>query len=301
MERIAHMFVLSRPLHLLGGWLFSSLGAAAALAAGSAISWPRLLWGMVVVTALQLMTHYSNDYFDLDADLANQSFTPWSGGSRVLTAQKVAPSVALRAALICGALGGLGGLFLALTGPAPYATLALLGLALALSWGYSAPPLWLNRRGLGEISGSLVLIGLTFLFSYQLQAGALGSLPLLIAVPLLPMQFAMLLAMNLPDAEGDRAAGKYTLVVRLGVARAALLYSGALLTAYASLPLLVLGGLPLAVAGLLLLGLPLAGWLGALAMRGAWHEMIGFWSIGLLMSSGALALAGLTIEHVLAQ
>lgn len=306
METVSQVVTLSRPLHLLGGWLFSCLGAATAQAAGLTLSWPRLLGGLAVVSALQLMTHYSNEYFDLDADSANQSFTPWSGGSRVLPAQQLAPAVALWAALISGALGGLGGLFLALTGPAPYATLGLLGSALALSWAYSAPPLWLNRRGLGELSGSLVLIGLTLLFSYQLQAGALGGLPLLIAVPLLPMQFAMLLAMNLPDAVGDQAVGKRTLVVQLGVARAAMLYSGALLAAYASLPLLVLAGLPLAVAGLLLLSAPLACWLVLQAARGAWHdpdrwETIGFWSIGLLMGSGALALAGMMMMHVLAQ
>ena len=297
MVSLTHLFMLGRPLHLLGGFLFVSLGAATAHTAGASISWPRLLWGIVVTGALQLMMHYSNDYFDLDADTANFSPTPWSGGSRILPDQKLGPTLALRAALVCGALGGVGGALLAFTGPAPHETLALIGAVIVLSWGYSAPPLWLNRRGLGEIAGTLVLVGLTVSFGYQLQAGSLGGLPLLVSLPLIPMQFAMLLAMNFPDAVGDNAVGKRTLVVQLGVGRAARLYIAALLAAYVGLPLLVLAGLPLLVAGLLLLGAPLACWLVFQVARDAWHdptrwEMLGFWSIGLLMSSGALALIG---------
>ena len=39
------------------------------------------------------------------------------------------------------------------------------------------------------------------------------------------LQVAMLLAIEFPDAEGDRAVGKRTLLVRLGVERTARLYS----------------------------------------------------------------------------
>ena len=48
------------------------------------------------MTAAQLMTHYANDYFDLEADRANRTPTRWSGGSRVLPAGVLPPRVALR-------------------------------------------------------------------------------------------------------------------------------------------------------------------------------------------------------------
>ena len=50
------------------------------------------------MTSFQLMTHYANDYFDLEADRANQTPTTWSGGSRVLPAGELSPRVALIAA-----------------------------------------------------------------------------------------------------------------------------------------------------------------------------------------------------------
>ena len=54
------------------------------MAAGAPFDAARFAWGQLVVTATQLMTHYANDYFDLEADRANRTPTRWSGGSRVL-------------------------------------------------------------------------------------------------------------------------------------------------------------------------------------------------------------------------
>ena len=60
-------------------------------------------------------------------------------------------------------------------------------------------------------------------------------------------------------------------------------------------PLLVVAGLPLPVAVAVLLPLPLAVWLAWQMSRGAWRRpaawnALGFWSIGLLMSSAGLEL-----------
>ncbi len=74
------------------------------------------------------------------------------------------------------------------------------------------------------------------------------SLPFLAVFPLCAFQFAMLLAIEFPDATGDAAAGKRTLVVRLGAARAATLHQAVMAVAYLSLPFLVTAGLPAVVA-----------------------------------------------------
>ena len=75
---------LGRPLFLGGGFVMYGLGAALAAYAGARIDWALYAWGQLAVTATQLMTHYSNDYFDVAADRANRTPTRWSGGSRVL-------------------------------------------------------------------------------------------------------------------------------------------------------------------------------------------------------------------------
>jgi 1,4-dihydroxy-2-naphthoate octaprenyltransferase len=174
-------------------------------------------------------------------------------------------------------------------------TLLLLLLALLLAWSYSAPPLQLHSRGLGELTVALVVPGLTPLVGFYLQTGRLDGLSLLAVVPLCCLQFAMLLVVEFPDAVGDAVAGKRTLVVRLGGARAARLHSVALLVAYAALPLLVLGGLPPVVAAVAALGTPLAAWQGWRVLHGAWKERnswngLALWSVVLLMGTATVEL-----------
>lgn len=284
---------LARPLFLVGGFIFYGLGAAIARRQGATLDLPALAWGQAAVTFGQLMTHFSNEYFDLAADRANPTPTRWAGGSRVLAAGDLPPRVALAAALACGLLA------LALTAitgvvAGPLAAAVLL-LALFLAWSYSAPPLRLHSRALGELAAALILPVLTPLAGYTAQTGQPGALPLLAAVPLAFFQAAMILILNFPDAAGDRQAGKRTLVLQLGPERAARLHPVLLAAAYLSLPLLVAAGLPVIVAAAALLPLPLAAWLGARMARGAWRapaawDSLAFWSIGLLMSTAALEL-----------
>lgn len=299
LQSLLNFIRLGRPLFLVGGFLFYALGAVMALYLGSALSLAALLWGQLAVTASQLMTHYGNEYFDLEADQANPSVTRWAGGSRIL-AQGLLPAwVALAAALTFGGLALLAAAVLAFSGQASGIALALLLLALFLAWEYSAPPLRLHSRGLGELTVALIVPVLTPLVAFTLQAGSLAFMPVLVVFPLACFQFAMILVINFPDAAGDRATGKDTLVIRLGAARAARLHGIVLALAYASLPLLWSGGVPGLVVLALALPLPLALWLGWRVQRGAgerpeaWNSL-GFWSIGLLMASAALAAAAYT-------
>src|SRR6185503_17692327 len=91
---------LGRPLFLGGGFLMFGLGAAIAAWHGHAIVPRRYALGQLAVTALQLMTHYANDYFDYDADRANLTPTRWSGGSRVLVEGALPRSAAFVAAVV---------------------------------------------------------------------------------------------------------------------------------------------------------------------------------------------------------
>ncbi|MEW5989072.1 MAG: prenyltransferase [Chloroflexota bacterium] len=293
--RLTHFILLGRPLFLAGGFILHGLGAAIAVYDGATLNGAALLWGQVAVTAVQLMTHYSNDYFDLAADRANRTPTRWSGGSRILADGLLPPWVALAAVVLFSLVALTATLVLALVVQTGHLTLPLLSLAYLLCLGYSAPPLRLVSRGLGELSGALIVPGLTMLVGYYLQNGRLAWLPILAVVPLCWLQLAMLLAVAFPDAEGDRAAGKGTLVVRWGGVRAAGLYLGALLAAYTSLPFLLILGLPGRVAGAAGLGLPLALWLAWRVQEGDWAEptrwgRLAFWTIGLLMTTAAAEL-----------
>jgi 1,4-dihydroxy-2-naphthoate octaprenyltransferase len=287
-SRILTFVRLGRPHFLAGGFVMHGLGVAVALYHGAALNWSALLWGQLTITATQLMVHYANDYFDLTADSANSTPTAWSGGSRVLPAGLLEPQVALVTALLLGGLALSAGLILAFVVRPGALTGALVALALALAWGYSGPPLRLHAHGLGQFAGVLVVAGLTPLLGYHLQAGRLSLLPLLALLPVACLQFGMLLAVDFPDREGDAAAGKRTLVVRLGAPAAARLYVAVLLATYLGLPLLVLAGLPSLVAAMATLTAPLGVWLVVRIWRGAWAKpgvwnSLAFWSVALLV------------------
>lgn len=295
-QRLGYLLRLGRPLHLAGGFVFNGLGLALALFLGVVLNWTAVFWCQVLITATQLMTHYSNDYFDQDADAATASPTRWSSGSRVLPDGLLPPRAALTAALLCGgvALGATAVLIFLVS--APIGTVGLACLSIFLAWNYSSPPLWMNRRGLGEISAALLVPGLTTLLSFQVQTGQVTLLPVLAVIPLCFFQFAMLLSVNFPDAVGDALVDKRTLVVIFGPQSTSALYLLVLIMPYLLLPLLVWLGLPAAAAFAVLLTLPLAAWQGWRIGRGAavdpmrW-EALAFWSIGLLLAAALLETA----------
>jgi 1,4-dihydroxy-2-naphthoate octaprenyltransferase len=246
--RIAAFVRLGRPLFLGGGALLHGLGAAMAVRAGARLDVAVLAWGQAAITATQLMTHYANDYFDLEADRANRTPTRWSGGSRVLVGGALPPSVARAAAIALAAASIAAALALRLRLHAPASGVALLLLAVPLAWAYSAPPLRLCARGLGELTTAAVTTVITPLAGFALQAGRLAASPLLALAPLALLQIAMLLAIEFPDAAGDAASGKRTLVVLLGAPAAARLHVAVLAAAYAFVPLLAAARLPAAPA-----------------------------------------------------
>ncbi len=284
---------LGRPQFLVGGFVLYGLGAALAAAGGARFDGARYAWGQVVVTLTQLMTHYANDYFDLEADRANLTPTAWSGGSRVLPGGVLAPSVALRAALALLAAAVAAVLLLARrAGTAPAALAAAM---IALAWQYSAPPGRFCARGLGEAATALVVTGLVPAFGFLLQARALGRPVFLAAALPCALQFAMLLAIEFPDAAGDAAAGKRTLVVRMGALPAARLYAALTLAAFGALPLWAAAGLPARVALAPLVLAPIAVWQALRVARGGYGDSarwgsIAFWSVALLIAGAGVEL-----------
>jgi len=294
---------LGRPHFLIGGFLLFALGAALARVHGADIDWPRYALGQGVITAAQWMTHYSNDYFDLEADRSNSTPTRWSGGSRVLVSGTLAPRVALVASLSLGGAAILAALGLALRPGSPRWVLPLSLVIIALSWCYSAPPLRLLSRGLGEATTALVVTVLTPLLGFYTFADAWRSALLLACLPLACLQFSMLLTIELPDAAGDAAQGKRTLVVRHGSRWAARAIVIVLLAAFGSLPLLFLAGLPAAVVALASLPAPLAAWQAVRLWRGAFRdpkrwESLALCSVALLITTTLAELSGAVLTAV---
>jgi 1,4-dihydroxy-2-naphthoate polyprenyltransferase len=301
LSRLRAFVKLGRPLFLGGGFVMYGLGAALATYSGAVINWRRYAWGQLTVTAIQLATHYSNDYFDVAADRANETPTRWSGGSRVLVDGGLPPRAALGTALALTAVA-LGALAHFAAGPFPPAVVPGVLLMIALSWTYSAPPLRLCARGLGELATAVVVTFLVPWLGYVLQADVTTRLVPLAVIPLCAFQFVMLLAIEFPDAVGDAATGKRTLVVRLGGPWSARLYVSVVCASYLALPLWVSYGLPPRIAIAASTTAPLAAWQVTRVAGGAWREparweSVGFWSVALLVATAlAQLLAAVTAK-----
>src|SRR3990172_4356587 len=141
---------LTRPLFLIGGALLYGLGAAIAHSAGAPIDWGHYGLGQLIVTSIQMTTHYANEYFDLEADRAAGPNRTWfSGGSGVLPAGRLPPQLAFNAARFTAsiAIALIANTLLIEPAASAIGVLALLG-----GWFYSAPPIRLAASGFGELA-----------------------------------------------------------------------------------------------------------------------------------------------------
>jgi len=273
---------LTRPLFLGGGVVLYLLGATLALTQGTALDWPRLILGQLLVTSIQLTTHYANEYYDYDVDrLIGDRRTPFSGGSGVLVSGQLDRVVALHATRVCLACAVVMLILSGLVVPVMWliGTIALLG-----GYFYSAPPLSLEGSGLGELDTVLLTALLVPLTGYTMQAGHVDASVLAFAAPLILIDLAMILTFEFADYPADQMQGKRNITVRIGLKRAAWLHQALLIGGLA-----LLFGLTPVRPWMVWVVLPLTVWQIAGV---AWRSRSG-WRQFALLSGGAVLLSGL--------
>lgn len=211
---------MSRPFFLAGTVPLYLVGTLAAVRDPRGLLLAPFAVGLGLVLLVQLLTHYYNEYHDVETDRTAAEST-LTGGSGALATQAVSPSFARQLGRATIGLTVVVAGTLALIVPAPLVPLGVLGLAMLFGWAYSSPPLRLVARGLGEVT--VVLMAGIFVpaFAYYLQAGTLGADLRPVLATLVPLTFAMNVSTTLPDRAGDRRTGKRTLAVRLGARRVA--------------------------------------------------------------------------------
>jgi len=206
-------------------WGAYGLGAAAALYPSGNFAAAPFWLGLACLFALEAATVFVNELVDWESDRRNTHAGPFTGGSRVLVEgrlNRTQMKVGVGAALLVAA-----GFALILPG-ASTAALVLLALLAVLAIGYTAPPLKLCWRSLGEFDVAATHSVLVVLFGYALQGGSLVQLlPWALGVPLFFSVLPSITLSGIPDHDADRAAGKRTLAVLLGPAPAVRLAQGA--------------------------------------------------------------------------
>jgi len=241
-DPLLRYFAATRPAFLSVTFTAALLGLATAFADGIT---PFPLTAMLTVS-FALIAHAGinvlNDYYDAqngtDAINTERQF-PFTGGSRfiqngVLTQRATGVfGYALLAAVVPV------GLWLAHRSGAGLMWIGLAGLF--VGWAYSAPPLRLMSRGLGELAVAggwlIVVIGADYV-----QRGAFSWTPLAAGLSYALHVSNVLYINQFPDYRADAAVGKRNWVVRLGPVRARWIYPLTLLAAYGWLLAMVVTG-----------------------------------------------------------
>ena len=254
---------------------------------------------LVGAMAVHLGLNVANDVFDTMSGVDDVNFTPtkFSGGSRVLQYGLVSLRQMMALAGVCYAVAIIVGLVLvAISG------LGLLWLGIAgvlISFFYTAPPLRLVHRGLGELCVALGFGPIMVLGAYFVQTGQYALRPLILSIPVAILVMLILYANEVPDRFADAKVGKGTLVVRMQPAAVIRGYVAAVAVAY----LVVVAGVVFGVLPwptlISLLTIPLAyqTWTGLRAHYDSPYQLMSYLgkNVNLHLFTGLLLVAGVLL------
>ena len=245
------------------------LAAAAALFVGlcAAAADGPMSWGWAALTVLGILAidaakNASGEVFDYDSGddlyVSPEDRSPFSGGKRVLVDGLLSRGEVWTIAGVGYAIAAACGLAIVFFREPRVLWLGVIGMALAFF--YHAPPFKLSYRGFGEIAVGLCYGPLIACGAYLVQRGAVPWPVVAVTVPTGISMAGCLFVQEFPDYNADKRAGKKTLVVRLGRARAVWVYTAMIAAgtlAFLALPLVgapsgamlgILGFLPAASA-----------------------------------------------------
>jgi 1,4-dihydroxy-2-naphthoate octaprenyltransferase len=178
------------------------------------------IWYVVLTllggAAIHIGLNVANDVFDAfsGADEANVNPTQFSGGSRVV--QRGLVTLRQMGAISIGAY--VVGITIGLVLVVARGSLELLvigAIGVLLSVFYTAPPLKLVHRGLGELTTALGFGPIMVLGAYVVQAQRLSWEAFVASIPIAILVALILYVNEIPDRDADASVGKRTLPARL--------------------------------------------------------------------------------------
>lgn len=253
---IKTLWMAMRPQSFLISVVSASVGTSLAALQGG------INWGTFFATALGVVLLHGganviNDYFDyryhIDTAEVSGSF---GNESRVLISGLLTPGQVLAIGLgLYGLAMAIGVYLITLRGM----TILILGIVGFITGVcYTARPVALKYKALGELAVFVMFGPLMVSGAYFVQTGAFSFRVLCVSVPLGIFVALVLLANNIRDIRFDGQAGIHTVATVLGRDRATRIYKAFVLATYALTCVMVAMGVLGPFALLTLLSLPLA-------------------------------------------
>ena len=235
--RARALLLAARPRTLPAALAPVLVGWAIAFAEGSLRALPALAT-LLVALLIQVGTNYANDVLDFErgADTAARV-----GPLRVTQAGLLSPRAVKLAAATAFGLAAVAGIYLAAV--AGWALLIVGAVSIVAALAYTGGPSPLAYNGLAD---PFVMIFFGFVAvcgTVYVQLGQLPALAFAASLPIGALATAILVVNNVRDAATDAVAGRRTLPVRFGRRFGVLEYTGLLVLAFATLPVIVASGL----------------------------------------------------------
>ena len=215
LKKLELILRMGRLHFLIFGFLLYLLGFLLAALYNNLFDITKFFLGYLPFSFAQLSVSYSNDYFDQQSDLTSNK-TMFSGGSHVLVEHPELQSTALKISILLLVFSGIS--LIAFTVALGY-TFWLIPFGIfggLLGWFYTAPPLKLSYRGLGEIA-TMIAVGLMMPgMGYFVSAGSISYPFIFFIIPLSFFGLFFIITVELPDFESDIISKKRNLVISLG-------------------------------------------------------------------------------------
>ncbi len=224
---IGAWMVAARPATLTAAFAPVAVGTACAWRVGG-FRWDAALAALLGAFLIQIATNFANDMFDFEkgADTEDRLGPTRAAQAGLLSVAQLRRGIIVSFAIALGT-----GLYLTwIAGPAVLA----IGLAsMAAGLAYTGGPFPLAYNGLGDVFvmgffGFVAVCGTAFV-----QALYVPEIAWLASIPIGALATGILVVNNVRDFEGDRRAGKTTLVVRFGRPSGVREYALLLLVSYA--------------------------------------------------------------------
>lgn len=237
-------FRFSRPVILLGGVLFYTLGVGIARYLGQPILATQFWLGLAAIITLLLASHYLKAYYDL-LDMANplRRMMRDSGDQEFLENAKSLRQPTLLFSFSTLTAGAVLTVLLIAAGSIDLPILVILGMGFLIAFFMGVPPLRLAHTGFGELAEAVLMCNLIPAFAFMLQFGELHRLVPMLTFPLLALYLAARLALSFPHYSFDTKYRRRTALTMLGWQRGMVLHNLLIPLAYVLLAIAALIGL----------------------------------------------------------
>jgi len=227
------LFLAARPKFLTASIMPVLVGTAMGYAQGGIFQPVLFVLAMFGIMALHAGANIANDYFDHISrnDWVNTNVTPFSGGRRFIQDGILSARATLLASLFCLAVGSALGVAIILITQSVF--ILILGfIGLVGGFFYTAPPIKLGYRGVGEIAIAFLFGILPVYGSYYLQTRTLDVTPMPAGCIVGILIFLVIFVNEFPDLSADAAVNKKTLLVHFGVGAGVWIYRIAVIVTF---------------------------------------------------------------------